>query len=140
MSLSIEVRAAKEGDMGYLASETQLTAAVARRMIAEGDLLIATVDGAPVGLLWLDRFWAKRPFIALIRVLAPYRGRGVGRALLERLVAGLREQGHELLYSSSEAHAAEAQAWHRHMGFEECGFIAGINRGGVGEVFFRIRL
>jgi hypothetical protein len=29
------------------------------------------------------------------------------------------------------------QAWHRWMGFEECGFLAGMNEGGVGEVFFR---
>jgi hypothetical protein len=26
--------------------------------------------------------------------------------------------------------------WHRHMGFVECGFLAGVNSGGVGEVFF----
>lgn len=28
------------------------------------------------------------------------------------------------------------EAWHRHMGFEECGFITGINDG-VGELFLR---
>jgi len=42
-----------------------------------------------------------------------------------------------VLFSSSQANEPEPQAWHRHVGFEECGFIAGINEGGVGEVFFR---
>jgi len=31
----------------------------------------------------------------------------------------------------------EPQAWHRHMGFVECGIINGINENGIGEVFFR---
>jgi L-amino acid N-acyltransferase YncA len=59
---------------------------------------------------------------------------------LAHLEAELRERGHALLYSSAESHAAESQAWHRHKGFEECGFIAGINSGGIGEVFFRKHL
>lgn len=37
--------------------------------------------------------------------------------------------------SSSSEDEAEPQAWRRHMGFVECGFIAGMNEGGVGEVF-----
>jgi hypothetical protein len=52
----------------------------------------------------------------------------------------LRGQGCPALYSSSQADEPEAQAWHRRVGFEECGLIAGINRGGVGEVFFRKQL
>ena len=35
---------------------------------------------------------------------------------------------------------AEPQAWHRAAGFRECGIIAGINEGGIGEVFFRKEL
>ena len=42
-----------------------------------------------------------------------------------------------MLYSSSQADEPEAQAWHRRMGFEECGIVSGINEGGIGEVFFR---
>ena len=73
---------------------------------------------------------------ALIQVLPEYRRQGVGKALLRFIEAFLRDAGHEALYSSSQADEPEPQAWHRYMGFEECGFIAGINDG-VGEVFFR---
>ena len=65
-----------------------------------------------------------------------YRRQGVGKALLRFIETFLREAGHEALYSSSQADEPEPQAWHRHVGFEECGFIAGINDG-IGEVFFR---
>jgi hypothetical protein len=29
-----------------------------------------------------------------------------------------------------------AQEWQRKIGFQECGIIAGISQGGIGEVFF----
>jgi len=57
--------------------------------------------------------------------------------LLHFLEEFLRSKGHSVLFSSSQANEPEPQAWYRHMGFEECGFIAGINEEGVGEVFFR---
>lgn len=41
------------------------------------------------------------------------------------------------LYSSSQVDEGEPQAWHRHMGFVECGILAGVNEGGVGEVFYQ---
>jgi len=33
--------------------------------------------------------------------------------------------------------AKDAQAWHQHMGFKECGLISEINAANVGEVFFK---
>lgn len=65
---------------------------------------------------------------------------GAGRGLLSFLEAHLRAGGHAALYSSSQVNEAEPQAWHRHMGFAECGVIAGINEGEIGEIFFRKRL
>ena len=60
-----------------------------------------------------------------------------GRTLLAHVEAELTSRGHAALYSSSQADEPEPQAWHRRMGFDECGLIAGLNPGGVGEVFFR---
>jgi hypothetical protein len=60
----------------------------------------------------------------------------VGRAMLRYLENVLCEQGHTALYSSSQANEPEPQAWHRYVGFKECGFIAGINGAGIGEIFF----
>jgi GNAT superfamily N-acetyltransferase len=66
-----------------------------------------------------------------------YRRQGVGRALLGVVGREIRARGHVALYNSSQADEAERQVSHRHVGFAECGFLAGVNAGGVGEVFFR---
>ena len=40
-----------------------------------------------------------------------------------------------MLYRSSQVDEPDPQAWHRDVGFEECGIIAGINKG-LGESLF----
>jgi hypothetical protein len=37
---------------------------------------------------------------------------------------------------SSQVNEPMVQEWQRKMGFQECGIIAGIIQGGIGEVFF----
>lgn len=135
--MSLSVRRAAKADIDFVAQDGYLPAAVLLRKIAEGDVFIATRDAQPVGYLRLERLWSKLPYIELIRVAAPHRRQGVGRALLAYAEAQLVREGHTVLYSSSQADEPEPQAWHRHMRFEECGLLAGINEGGVGEVFFR---
>jgi GNAT superfamily N-acetyltransferase len=103
------------------------------------EIVVAQWGGSLVGALHLEYLWSSVPYIALIYVLAEYRHQGVGGALLHFVEAFLSKQGYGVLYSSSQVDEPEAQAWHRHVGFEECGIIAGINKG-VGEVFFRKRL
>ena len=100
------------------------------------DVVIAEWNGKRVGYVRLEYLWSIVPYISLIRVLPEYRRQGVGKALLRFIETFLRDAGHEVLYSSSQADEPEPQAWHRHVGFVECGFIASINDG-IGEIFFR---
>lgn len=113
-----------------------------RRMIGARQVVIAERDEQPLGYAYFDYLGVLNPFLAMIWVFEEYRTRGVGRATLRFLEDHFRELGHDLLYSSSRADDSEAQTWHRHIGFEECGFIAGASPGGggVGEVYFRKRL
>lgn len=101
---------------------------------------MAECEGRPVGYARIEYLWSLVPYLALIRVSPEHRGRGAGGAMLLYLEEYLRDRGHEALYSSSQADEPGPQEWHRRAGFEECGIIAGINEGGVGEVFFRRRL
>lgn len=110
------------------------------RKIQAGDVFIATSNGEQVGYLRLEYLWSRLPYVELIRVPVRHRRSGVGRALLSYAEADAEARGHAVLYSSSQTDEPEAQAWHRQMGFEECGLLAGVNEGGVGEVFFRKRL
>ncbi len=145
MSDGIAIRFARVDDLdfahqdGYISDEMvkrkiELYAALNPDRIEE--IVIAEWNGKRVGYVRLEYLWSVVPYIALIRVLPEYRQQGIGKALLRFIKTFLRDTGHEALYSSSQADEPEPQAWHRYMGFEECGFIVGINEG-VGEVFFR---
>jgi N-acetylglutamate synthase-like GNAT family acetyltransferase len=111
-----------------------------KRKIEWQEVIIAEINSDPVGYLRLEYLWSAIPYIALVRVLVERRGKGVGKTMLRYTENYLREKGHEMLYSSTQVDEAEAQRWHRGEGFEECGMIAGINEGGIGEVIFRKRL
>ncbi len=132
------VRFATIEDLEWCVREdSEINEAIVKRKIEEREIIVAEVDGQLVGHLRLEYLWSQVPYIGLIRVLPEYRRKGIGKALLHFLEEFLRSKGHSVLFSSSQANEPEPQAWHRHVGFEECGFIAGINDGGIGEVFFR---
>ena len=114
--------------------------AVHRRKIEQGEVILAVAGERRIGCLRLEYLWSTVPYIAVIYVWEGYQRRGVGRGLVAFAGEFLAERGHAWLYSSSQANEPEPQSWHRASGFEECGFIAGINGDGVGEVFFRLRL
>ena len=145
MSGEIAIRFARVDDLdfayqdGYIPAKTlkpKIEAQLALNPDCIEDVVIAEWNGKRVGYVRIEYLWSIVPYIALIRVLLEYRRQGVGKALLRFIETFLRDAGHEALYSSSQADEPEPQAWHRHVGFVECGFIAGINAG-VGEVFFR---
>ena len=139
MADQIEVRFANPTDLdGCIALDPPtIPAKVIRRKIEQGEIIVAKRTGQLVGYLRLEYLWLMVPYIALIWVVEDQRRQGIGKAMLHYLEDVLRKQGHTALYSSSQANEPEPQAWHRHVGFEECGFIAGINEGGIGEIFFR---
>jgi len=147
MADQIKVRFANQMDLdgcialrlrsGQALDHPAVPAKVIKRKIEQREIMVAEKAGQLVGYLRLEYLWSIVPYIALIWVVEEQRQRGVGRAMLHYLENALLEQGHTALYSSSQANEPEPQAWHRHVGFEECGFITGINEGGIGEVFFR---
>lgn len=131
------MRPAQHADLAFAAQDGYVGEERVARQIAAGEVWIAEDGAVPLGYLRLEYLWGRIPYIALIRILPAYRGRGAGRALLAAVEQQLAPGGHPWLYSSSQADEPEPQAWHRHMGFTECGFLAGVNAGGIGEVFFR---
>lgn len=136
--MAVAVRRAVAADLPFVGQDGYLPGPALRQKVARGDVVVAERDGACVGYLRLEWLWSRLPYVELIRVLPGHRRGGVGRALLAHVAAALAADGHGALYSSSQADEPEPQAWHRHVGFEECGFLAGVNDGGVGEVFFRM--
>ena len=142
MTDQIKVRFANQVDLDEcIALDHPITPAeVIKRKVEQREVTVAEKGGRLVGYLRFEYLWSVVPYIALIWVVEDQRQQGIGRALLHYLENVLLEQGHTVLYSSSQANEPGPQAWHRHVGFEECGFITGINEGGIGEVFFHKNL
>jgi N-acetylglutamate synthase-like GNAT family acetyltransferase len=137
----VRVRAAEMRDLAWLeVFDGHLDGASLRTKLTLGELFVAEIDGDRVGMLRLDYLWSSVPFIALVRVAEHVRRRGAGRALVAHVGDHVRSGGGDVLFSSSTAGEAEPRAWHLAVGFEESGFIANINQGGVGEVVFRMAL
>ena len=148
MSDEVVIRFARLDDLDFAYQDGYIPAKILKSKIEAQlalnpdrieDVVIAEWNGKRVGYVRLEYLWSIVPYIALIRVLPEYRRQGIGKALLRFIETFLCEAGHDALYSSSQADEPEPQAWHRHVGFVECGFITGINEG-VGEVFFHKNL
>ncbi len=79
-------------------------------------VLAVAADGAAIGTGRLLRSGA----IGRMAVLAPYRGQGVGRALLEALLEAAREQGHVEVTLSAQTGAI---GFYRRYGFMPLGEV-----------------
>ncbi len=113
---------------------------IMRNKIVNDEIIVAEVDGQLAGYIRLEYLWSTTPYVGLIFVVDEYRKEGIGRKMMDFLEDYLKSRGHDTLMSSSQANEPEPQAWHRAIGFEECGMIAGLNDGGIGEIFFRKQL
>jgi len=134
----VRARLARIADLHFVSQDGYIPQRVVARKIAQQECFIVAENDRPVGYLRLEFLWSLLPYIALIHIQKAYQKRGYSRVLLDFVIENLCAQGHDTLYSSSQADEPEPQAWHRHMGFKECGVINGINDGGVGEIFYRI--
>jgi ribosomal protein S18 acetylase RimI-like enzyme len=109
-------------------------------MIREGDVFVATVGRQRAGFARVEFLWGKTPLLTSLWVEPDRRRQGVATALLAGVEAVLRRRGYAELFSSTMPDNPAGKAWHRASGFERCGFIADINPGGVGEIFYKRRL
>jgi N-acetylglutamate synthase-like GNAT family acetyltransferase len=131
-------RLATIADLAFVSQDGILPQAMVARKVAQEECFLVELNDRPVGVLRLEYLWSLVPYIALIHIKEGHRKHGCSRVLLDFVIEFLREKGHHRLYSSSQADEPTPQAWHRHMGFEECGVICEINQGGIDEIFFLI--
>lgn len=129
------IRLATADDVEFLTKNVYVSETIVRRKVELQEFVVALAQDRLVGLLQLEYLWSMVPYIALIRVLPDHRRLGFGRRMLGFVEELLYEAGSRMLYTSSQANEPEPQAWHRHVGFTDCGMIRGINDG-IDEIFF----
>lgn len=118
---NLVIRQAVPADFDVLAAhEHHITPEVLRKSIEDGHMLIAEVDGAFAGWLRWNLFWDLVPFMNLLFLEEPYRGRGIGRALTEYWEEAMRAAGHEKIMTSS-AQDEHAQHFYVKLGYRAIG-------------------
>lgn len=132
------VRFAGPEDLEWcVVEDNHVTEKVIRNKIVNDEIIVAEIDGELIGYIRLEFLWSTVPYIGVIFVEDAYRNAGIGRKLIAYLEEHLRAHGHDVVMSSSQVNEPEPQAWHRSVGFKECGIINELNEGGIGEIFFR---
>jgi GNAT superfamily N-acetyltransferase len=110
-------KAADDVDDAYLNAFDQITADPRNRLI------VAEEDGQIAGTLQLtllpglSRHGMLRAQIEAVRVAAPMRGRGLGRAMIEWAVGQAREQGAGLVQLTSDKRRPGAVRFYESLGF-----------------------
>src|ERR1035438_2642156 len=86
-----------------------------------GALALALIDGEVAGCAALRRFDVQRGEAKRLYVRPEFRGRGVGRALLDWLIAEARAMGYREIVGDSIPRMAVALAMYDRAGFERTG-------------------
>jgi GNAT superfamily N-acetyltransferase len=112
--------------LGYTADTAGVEARLERLAIVGDRVVVADVEGRPVGLAHLqvtpalerDRPAAK---IGALVVDEARRGEGVGRALVEAMEREARTRGCEILFLTTAARRKDAHGFYVRVGLEETG-------------------
>jgi GNAT superfamily N-acetyltransferase len=83
-------------------------------------MLVAEAGGFPVGQAWLDlrpREGAAGPLVWAVRVMAPFRGAGLGARLMGAVETAAAARGASRLELGVETHNAAARAFYERLGW-----------------------
>jgi ribosomal protein S18 acetylase RimI-like enzyme len=103
-----------------------------------GRLAIALVDGQPAGCVALRPFDAERCEAKRLWVRPEFRGRGIGRALLDWVIAEARAAGYREMVGDTMPAMAQALGMYDRYGFERTGPYA--QNPTPGAIFLRLKL
>ena len=112
-----------------------------RELEAEKSVVLGAYEHATcVGLAVLKQSFFKYMYIYDLKVCAPYRKQGVGRALIEMSKQVAKEQGYQGLYLQAQDNNLSACLFYLKTGFEIGGFdnhvYNGTSQAGKADIFF----
>ena len=103
-----------------------------------GALVLALIDGQAAGCAALRRFDAERAEAKRLFVRSQFRGQGVGRALLDWVIAEARALGYREMVGDTVPQMAVALAMYDRAGFERTGPYAEAPT--PGAIYLRLKL
>lgn len=97
----------------------------------EGRLALAWVEGEAAGCIALRRLDGRRAEAKRLYVKPAFRGRGLGRALLQWVIGEARKAGYSELMADTMPVMREALALYSRTGFERCDPYSGQDLSGA---------
>lgn len=107
--------------LGFPASAGSATAEGVAEWIRERTVLVAAVDGEPVGAVRLEETDPDRAKVSRFAVREDLQGDGIGSALLDRAEAAARERGCETVWLTTPPEHPHLPDFYRDRGYEETG-------------------
>lgn len=143
MRAAARVRWAEESDGEWMSAlDPSLDPAGLAYKLSRREIAVALLGEDRVGYLRVEWLWEHVPFVGWIVIDDTHRSKGVGALMMTWLRREMAERcpSEPYLWSSTEPANTGSQRWHLGLGFEESGFLAGVNPGGTGEIFYRVPL
>jgi len=103
-----------------------------------GTLLIAWIEGTPAGTIALRRLNDHAGEVKRLYLRPQFRGRGLGRHLVEQVIERARAIGYKTLYADTLPIMKDALSLYARMGFETTGAYTVDPT--PGAIFLRVRL
>ena len=92
------------------------------RKVRDSQAYVVLSDGEPAGILRFNLFWDNTPFCNLLYIKHEMRGRGIGKALIDRFEEDARAAGYKFVLTSTRSDE-DAQHFYRAIGYHDCGAL-----------------
>jgi GNAT superfamily N-acetyltransferase len=116
-------RLANATDVDWLtAHEQHIQRAVIAEKTTRNEILMADLDGERIGWLRWNYFWDEVPFMNLLFIVEPLRGRAYGRVLVDAWEGSMRANGHRRVLTSTLSDE-RAQHFYRRLGYRDTGAL-----------------
>ncbi|WP_427180387.1 GNAT family N-acetyltransferase [Paenibacillus sp. TC-CSREp1] len=90
--------------------------------ITEKEIYILWEGEARIGWMRYGYFWDNMPFMNMIWVEEPYRGRGLGRMVVQHWENEMKQKGFDIVMASTQSDE-QAQHFYRKMGYVDAGAL-----------------
>ncbi len=115
---------ATDRDYDYIVERDHhlLESLIMSKIKAKEIYILREAEDRNIGFMRYSYFWDNTPFMNLIWIDELYRGKGIGEQVVALWEQEMKQQGCELLMTSTQANEA-AQHFYRKLGFKDAGCL-----------------
>lgn len=110
----MKIRTANENDLKWLAAhDTHVSQEELKHLLSLQRVYVAEADGQRIGWLRYNLFWENTPFLNMLFLLAPQRGKGYGKALVQAWEDNMRAAGYSVVMTSTASDECAQHFYHK---------------------------